>query len=407
MYTYLYSAGRYKNFKPGYHLVDIADYSVADLEKLFDVLYIVVNDSFYKVKTVISLSDYRANFANSPTFNISEWLTSQNENNLKVADIFPGDTYEHVKLERIFTYGYFHYPADVNLANDRQESLLSDAAPDIKIKHYKIDNINYGKINDYSLFTVNGAFIRAVGKKDGIYLLGAGLDYIAKKNDVRIGALNFEKLGKVKTIPITEDLLIEEEFDTGKRFVCQLDNIKNKTIFLVINGQLMVDTDTVYRINENHVTINLNSFDVAHHYLNYKEYTRTPKLSNLSKFDIYKKQALLSHNSFFVVIDNPTVGVDVSPLTTFHYPSVFHSFETFQHPLVLDNGMFPVPYIKTYGRKQRLLNHDLRVYRKYPFMSSGALGGNVLINEKVNQGDPGILSNGWVVKIHGLSIKDL
>lgn len=404
MYTYKYSVGRYKNYRPGYHIVDISDYSVADLEKLFDILYIVVNDGFYKVDISISLEDYRFSFALNPAMDIAGWLALQN-GNLKSAQVFPGNIYQYVKLERIFTYGFFHYPADLNLANDRQDDLFSDAAPDIRVKHYLVDNVDYGKINDYSLFTINGVFMRSISRTDGIYLKGAGLDYIKHKHDLRIGAMNFEKLGKVKTVPITTDLLLEETIDGNIRWSCELDNIVGKTIYVVVNGQLLVDDTIVYRIAENRVAIDLGSFDVAHHYLNYKEYTHTPKLTVLSNFEGYKRQALTAHNSFFVIVDNPSLGIDIVPLTTFHYPNALHSMDTFQHPVVLDNGMFPTPYIRSYGIKQRLLNHDLRVYNKYPFMSAGALGGNVLLNDAVNQGDPGTLSKGYMFKIHGVDLK--
>lgn len=407
MYTYKYSVGRYKNFRPGYHIVDIADYSVADLEKLFDILYIVVKDDFYKTDISISLEEYRFSFATSPTMTIGEWLTSQNENNLKSAGVFPGDTYQYAKLERVFTYGYFHYPADLNLANDRQDRLLSDAAPDVRIAHYKYTNVDYAKINDYALFTVNGVFMRGIARSDGIYLKGAGHDYIAHRQDLRIGALNFEKLGKVRTVPMDQATLIEETFDMGTRWSFKLDDIMHKTVYAVVNGQLLVDPGMVYRVADDQVALNLTAFDAARHYLNYKEYTRTPKLSLFSKFETYKREALLAHNSFFVIIDNPTLGIDVEPTTTFAYPNVLHTTERFAHPVVLDNGMFPTPYVRTYGIKQRLLNHDLRVYNKYPFMSAGALGGNTLINAAVNQGNPGRLSKGWLFKIHGLELKAL
>lgn len=405
MYTYKYSAGRYKNYRPGYHLVDIKGYSVADLEKLFDILYIVVNDSMYNVDISISLEDYKLAFASNPDLDIVGWLATQSENNLKVAEIFPGDSYKYARLERIFTYGYFHYPADLNLANDRQEDLLADSAPDIRIAHYRYQNIDYSKINSYSLFNVNGTFVRSVARKDGIYLMGVGKDYIANRNDIRVGAINFEKLGKVETIAITNDNLTEVEMDYGKRWEMKLSNLKDKTIYLVVNGQLLVDQGIVYRVADDRVAIDLTSFDVAHHYLNYKKYTRTPKLTNLTKFDTYKRQALTMHNSFIVLIDNPSLGVEVTPLTTFHFPNALHTEDRFQHPIVLDSGLFPVPYVKTYGIRQRLLTHDLRVYNKYPFMTTGTLDGTVLMNPAVNQGNPGRLSKGWMFKIHGLQLR--
>lgn len=407
MYTYKYSVGRYKNYRPGYHVVDINGYSVADLDKAFDILYIVINDSmFNNAEICIRLDDYKNEFAKNPTLDINKWLETQNGKNLIKSDIIPSKEQKYVKLERVFTHGYFHYPADLNLANDRQEDLLSTSAPDIRLAHYRYQNIDYGKINDYSLFTVNGVFQRGVARKDGIYMLGAGRDFIEKKNDVRIGALNFQMVGKLKTYPITKKDLIAADTEANKRWMVKLPvNLENKTIWLVVNGQLIVDQELVYRINDNYVMINLNSFDVPNHFLAFGKYTRTPKLVNLTKFDAYKEEALVADNSFIVLIDNPSVGVDVIPLTTFHYPNALHTEERFQHPVLLDNGMFPVPYIRSYGIKQRLLNHDLRVRYKYPFQTTGTGDGNVILNDAINQGDPGSLNCGYHFRIHALNLR--
>lgn len=405
MYTYKYSVGRYRNYRPGYHIVDIADYSVADLEKLFDLLYIVIDDSMFKDKVCITLQDYRLDFAKNPTLTIQKWLDTKVNDVLTLSDVMPGDKYRYVKLERIFTYGYFHYPANINLANDRQDLLTSDGAPDIRIEQYRYQNIDYNHINDYALFQVNGVFTRSVGRKDGIYLLGAGLDYIKNRKDLRIGALNFQKIGKIKTIPITKDILQEVSTTSNKRWEIKVtDDLSAKTIYVVVNGQLLVDNSITYKVADNRIAIDLTSFDVIHHYFNYQHYTRTPKLTNLTKFDTYKQQALLADNSFIVLIDNPSVGVDVSPMTTFHYPTVLHTEEKFQHPLVVDNGMFPVPYIRTYGIGQRLWSHDLRIYNKYPTLTTGTLDGNVVPNDTVNPGNPGALMKGWMFKIHAVDL---
>lgn len=405
MYTYKRSAGRYKYGTPGYHIVDISDYAVADLEKLFDILYIVVDDSMFSTESCISLEDYKLDFAKYPQLNINQWLATKENENLKLTNVLPGEKYEYVKLERIFTHGYFHYPADLNLANDRQELLLSDSAPDVRVAHYHYQNIDYNRINDYSLWTINGVFTRGVARKDGVYLLGAGKDYIANRNDLRIGALNFQKLGKVKTYPITGKL-DEIDLPSGKRWQYTFDkDIANKAVYLVVNGQLLVDDTIVYRVADDRVMIDLTSFDVIHHYLNYKKYTRTPKLTNLTKFDNYKKQALNQENSFLVVVDNPSLGIEVVPMTTFHYPNDLHTEERFQHPVVLENGLFPVPYIRSYGIRQRLLSHDLRVYNFYPFMSNGTLGGQQHFDPLINQGNPGRLPKGYLFKIHGVQLR--
>lgn len=406
MYTYKRSVGRYKNYTPGYHFIDINRVAVSDLEKLFDILYIVVEDSLFNKELCISLEDYKLSFSQHPDQDINAWLNDRPQEVLKQTKVIPGDRYRFVKLERIFTYGYFHYPADLNLANDRQDQLLSNSAPDVRVAHYRYVNVDYNKINDHSLWTVNGVFTLGVARKDGVYLKSAGLDYIQNKNDLRIGALNFQKLGKLKTIPIDQKKLLE--IAVGSNIGWEYDlgiDLRSKTVYLVVNGQLLVDEEFVNKVSDTRVRIDLNSFDVAHHYLNYKKYTRVPRLTNLTKFDNYKREALKKDNTFIIVIDNPTLGVDVSPMTTFLYPNALHTEETFQHPVLLDNGMFPVPYIRTYGIRQRLLNHDLRVYNYYPFMSSGTIGNPGVFEPTVNQGNPGKLNKGYLFKIHGIELK--
>lgn len=407
MYTYKYSVGRYKNYRPGYHIVDISEYSVADLPKLFDILYIVVHDSMFKDNVSISMEDYKLDFAKTPTLTIQQWLDTKSSDVLTLADVMPGDKYSYVKQERLFTSGYFHYPADYNLAKDRQELLTSDSAPDVRVAQYMYQNIDYKNINDHALFQVNGIFYRSLSRDNGVYLLGAGLDYIQNKKDLRIGAFNFEKLGAVKTVQLTTDNLEEIQTTSTKRWEVKLtkEQIDGKTVYLVVNGQLLVDPEIIYRVNDDRLTIDLSAFDVVHHHFNYGRYTRTPKLTNLTKFDVYKKQALTMHNSFVVLIDNPSVGIEVSPMTAFMYPTVLHTEERFQHPLLVDSGMFPVPYIRSYGRGQRLWYHDHRIYNYYPMLTTGTLDGNVVPNGAINQGNPGRLMRGWMFKVHGVQLR--
>lgn len=408
MYKYLYAVGRYKGHMPGFHVVDISRNRVGDLEKLYSILYIVVRDEMLHTDISLLLDDHRLSFSNTPGSSIQEWLTSQANVPLKQAKVKPGKDPLYVKLERIFTNGYFHYPGDVNLTKDRQSELFADSAPDLLVKHYKYSSgIDYRKISDYSLFTVNGVFYRSFGRSDGVYLLGCGFDYIKNRQDLRVGALNFEKLGKITTIPITNDNLIEQDGTGPKRYRIKVTetSLDNKTVWIVINGQLIVDTEMLYRVSNDHMAISPTAFDAMSHYQTYREYCRTPILTDMSKFDKYKKEALLMHNSFLVVIDNPTLGVETIPLANHLYPNVLHTETRFQHPIVLDNGLFPLPYMKSYGIGQRLLNFDLRVVRKYPIQTNGTLGDQRLNDLTVNQGDPGHLAKGFFFKIHGVKFE--
>lgn len=409
MYKYLYGVGRRKDYQPGFRVVDIDRFYIKDLGKVFTSLYIVIEDSLYKTKFAIELDTYRLEFENNLTMNIQEWLDTKSQVVLKKAPVTPGNVHKYVKAERLFVDGYFHYPADLNLAKDRQNDLLADTAPDIRIRHYAYDSgVDYRKQVEYSLFVSNGVFYRAVGKDDGIYLVGAGSDYIYSKRDVRIGALNFQKLGKIKTIPITSDMLYKVPTNAGTRWKIKVPDEKllaGKTHWMVLNGKLVVDPDILYQVSAQELMMDPKSLDVMEHFQTYNEYERTPKLNNMTKFDTYVRDALVMHNSFLVLIDNPTLGVEVTPLTTFHYPNVLHTEERFQHPVMLENGLFPTVYPRSYGIKQRLLNHDVRIKRKYPIQTSGTLAGNNYNAMAINQGDPGHLPKGYFFKIFGVTFE--
>jgi hypothetical protein len=140
------------------------------------------------------------------------------------------------------------------------------------------------------------------------------------------------------------------------------------------------------------------------HHFTYREYTRTPKLSNISKFEQYAKEALTMHNSFIVIIDNPTVGIEIEPLTTFKYPSALHTHNLFDHPVLLENGLFPVVYKRSYGIRQRLINFDLRTYREYAIQSVGKLLGNDNMTDAINLGRSGRLTKGYFFKIYGINL---
>lgn len=408
MYKYLYAVGCYNGPQPGYHNVDISQWRISDLEKAFSILYIVVRDEMLNDTAAITLDEYRISFSKTPTITIQAWLDQQSQTPLKYADVLPGEELRYAKMERLFTHGYFHFPGDINLTKDRQKDLLSDSAPDVLVKHYKyVSGINYNKQADYALFSINGVFYRGTGRVDGVYLHQAGLDYIQNRRDLRIGAMSFEKLGKLKAYPITREKLLTYPSNGEQyyKFSIPEAELNNKTVWLVVNGQLIVDPEMIYRTGPDYLTIKLTGFDAMKHFQVYREYCRTPELKDMTKIDKYKEDALCMHNSFVLTIDNPTLGVEVVPLTTMLHPNVLHTEERFQHPIVLDTGLFPVPYMRSYGIKQRLLNFDLRINRVYPIQTAGAKGEQKVNSLYVNQGNPGYLPKGYFFKIHGITMK--
>lgn len=403
MFKYKYAVGRYRNFKPGFHIVDISEYKLSEVAKYFSVLDIIIYDEFYKRNIRISLDDYFNDFIIYEG-SIIDFLRDNGNNTLKYYLDYPKDEYVYGRWESIYHKAFFIHPGNVNLSNDRQPLLTANAAPDIRIVKDDKDYSDYKKLVDYSLYLMNGCFIRGVSRKDGIYLLGAGKDYISNKQDVYVSAINFEKIGKVNTIPISKEMLNRIKEGGVNRFLIGLDKnleLNNKTIWIVFNGQLCVDEEIIQHLGSNLIQFRPEYMDVLKHHLTYKQYTRTPNWKDQSKYDKYVEDCLVMHNSFIVIIDNPTVGVDINPLTMGKWPSVGYSTDKFQHPIMLENGLFPYIYRRQYGFNYRMINFDIHHEYKPVIDSVGNMSDN-LIYSTSNKGMMGKLPDAFEFKITGL-----
>lgn len=401
MYTYLYAVGKLRSRSIGKEIIDISAYSLKSISTAFSSLTIVINDSLYDKEIAIELDVYRNEFSTREE-TIQLWLDEKVNDSLIYHTDIPSDKYKKVILENTFNKGYDFRPANINLANDRQATLESDSAPDICLYHRGYKKYDYKTVKDHSLFIINGCFVRATSREEGIYLLGAGKDYIEVKKDIRVNALNFEKIGSIKTYPITKEMITkgggEDEEIRHNVSLNVKGDLKNKTVWLVFNGQLCCDTDIVYKRSENEIVFDYRHINMLRHHYTYRDYIITPKFKNIDKIDEYVNSALLLHSSFIVVIDNPSVSVIVEPLTTFTYPNVAHTTESFNYPIVLENGLFPSVYRMTYGIKQWVLYFDLRLFKRYIFPNSDTVN-NPHLFDTINNGMSGRLPKAFFFKI--------
>lgn len=403
MYTYQYAVGRYRDYQSGFHIVDISLYKLKDLIKIFNLLDIIVYDDFYNRNVKLDLDDYLTIFSQRED-SIIDFLKDNKDNVLKYHLDFFKNEYQYARWESLYHKGFYPHPANHNLANNRESSLTSEAAIDIRLIYEGREYTDYKKLVDYSLFIMNGCFIRAYGNSDAIYLLEAGLDYQHILQDIYVSAINFEKLGKVTTIPITKEMIRRDITNSNNKYFIDLNNsldLSDKTIWLVFNGQLCVNDDIIRHIGNNTIHFSPEYMDILGHYMNYKEFTRTPAWIDQNKRDKYIEECLIMHNSFIVIIDNPTIGVDTLPLTDSLWPTSAHTNDKFEHPLMLETGLFPYVYRRSYGFSDRLINYDIRHCYNRVIESVGNLSTN-MVYDTVNTGQVGKLPKSYFFKITGL-----
>lgn len=402
MYTYQYAVGRYRYYQPGFHVIDISRIPVADLNTYFSVLDIVLYDERFKRNVKITLDDYVNTFSNDKR-TIGVFLEETNTVPLKYSLDVPKNEYVYARWESPYHSGFYPHPANINLASDKQEKLTSQSAPDIRLLRDNYTYSDYKSLSDNALFIVNGCFVRAEGISSGLYLHDVGKDYQKFKQDIYVSAINFERIGRIETIPVTKEMVRADE--QGRKYFIDISNtynLKNKTVWLVFNGQLFVDEDVVSYLGRNTLLVDAGYIDLLSHYITYSQYTRTPTWVDQSKADSYIIEAICAHNSFIVLIDNPTVGVTIKPLIRYLYPLSHQTEETFKHPIVLENGLFPYCYRRTYGIKDRIVNTDVG-HAYLPILeSTGNLSDN-FVYTGMNKGQAGRLPRAYLFEITGIT----
>lgn len=405
MYEYRYSVGRYRDSQPGYHIVDISKNKLSDLSKAYSQLDIVLYDLTYKRLVKITLDDYFTVF-NSYTKTIVDWLVANGNNTLNYSLTIPGNKYVYAEWVSLYHKGFFISPGNVNLSNDSQSKLTAESAPDIRITRDNYIYDEYKSLTDYSLYLMNGCFVRGVGKDNGIFIIGGGRDYQAVNQDIYVSAIDFSKIGKVKTIPITKAMVRRDEKNGYNKFLIDLDkneNLVGKTIWFVFNGQLVVDQEIIDHIGSNTLMFNPQYVDMMTHYITYKQYTRTPKWSLQSKRDKYVEDCMIEDNSFVVIIDNPSIGIEVSPLMMYEYPSSAFSNDKTVHPIMLENGLFPTTTRRQHGFNDRVIDFDIRHVYKPIIESVGNLNTDS-VYDTVNSGMVGKLPDAFEFKITGITL---
>lgn len=403
MYTYKYAIGRYRNYQPGFHIVDISTIAVKNLLKYFTILDIVLYDEIYNRKVTITLDDYASEFVNDDR-NINQYLEDNGNNTLEYSLEVLNNEYVYAKWESLSHKGFYPHPANINLSNDRQEKLTSQAAPDVRLLRDNYTYSEYKKLAAYALYVVNGCFVKAEGNTTGLYLRNVGKDFQHIKKDLYVSAINMEKIGKVESISITKEMVRYDGDKTGSRFFIDLSkstNLEDKTVWVVFNGQLLVDEDIVNKANKNTLYLDTSNIDLMSHHTTYSQYTRTPKWTDQSKQYNYVLDCLTADNSFVILIDNPTVGVEISPMVKFAYPINHQTEEKFNHPVMLENGLFPYCFRRTYGNEARIVNTDIG-HAYLPVIDTVGDMSDNLVYTAANKGQAGFLPRAYLFKITGI-----
>jgi hypothetical protein len=408
MYTYRRAVGINLQVPRGEELLDISAVQTKQLFALYSDLIIVVTDSFAKRDVAIDAAKYQDELGLF-VGTIQAWLNTKATVPLITSNTLPGTEYRFVTTHDIQYEWFTLLPGDARISEDRQNLLTKTSAPDIRVA--KTDNtvVDYEALVKRCLWTINGHLVRAVKGDRSVYLLNAGKHFNVDDN-VHVNSLNFNTVSTLNTYPIAAEQLEFIDHDTYRSLRVDLPvSLVGKTVWMSIGGRLYLN-DVVQVNGPKGVTIRTEKVDWFSRIFDSKELIDLTSVIDKDRQVVGKDffqteefftKLLTDPSSFFIILDNPHLYVDLQPITSYAYPFTFHTEETRRIPLMVGNGLLP-KYFTRRLINRRLLDIDIGVHKRYLNKTTGIHNEGELFHGYTNRYTPSTLLEGYLLYIRGL-----
>lgn len=301
--------------------VDITDKPLKDLFALYRKVEVPVYDFFGKPHT-LNLYDFERELRNRD-YTLSSWFVRIGERKLNLVQGHTTLNFSYVNYVPVNYHTSTVKPAKAGYHPSHEVALEDYDDLIVDIKGY---DATY--ITKYCLFSVNGFIFPSKYQNYGTRVLHAA-DAIRDSENMDAGFLNFEKVGAIKQIPITKNMITK--IDESKTWFDRItvdttEYIGNKTVGIVIGGYLHLLDDTVKVVGPNTLTVSLRNYNLRERVINsMKELDlEFMGLDQVNTGVIVKDflnednivDYLTSKYSFLVLIDNTEMAVEYEVVST-------------------------------------------------------------------------------------------
>ena len=378
MYTLISAIAKPLNGNGRWMVVSIGDISLNLLYNTYSRVIATLSNPFLTKHVAVELNSLQGQLAGLViTFN--EFLVSNANNTIVALPEIPTYTAHYAKYADAFHAGYKIRPIR------GQDAVDSPVPLHEKTRLYLTrPETDYALFGNSCLVNVNGFFHRTETGPQGIYVdEGMTSQFMSGHN--QIGILSFRELGSIRIKPI--DLLSnmlykqnERQLYKDRTYVNLQEDITNKTIMLVLGGYLHVlDKSTFYRVSETCVCVEIGNLPLIARYYESRKYIDLSSLNlettnrndaQISVADFYKDETIQRlfalSQSFFVILDNPDIFVEKSPVGRSMLLDAFISDEKPLYPLVVGRGKI-TNYWYVHEDKQYSLHAHDTAYHNYIF----------------------------------------
>lgn len=352
MYTYIRAVAISRSTGSQWESVDIAQLRLTDLFRRYRGCVIELSNPVLPGHVYFDILTFIEELSAS-TRTLSQFFLDIGNRTLPTVDTLPSSRIVYAKYSDAIQAGYKINP--INIGQSPIDNELFDNCDDLKITKRQPPT-DMRLLHSHCLITVNGYFHQTDADLQGneAYVID-GAKSMKKSRLNQLGILSFLDIGSLEKVQITDDMITALEVDGGLKnrahFTLNRD-LTNKTVLLVLGGYLLFQQDSIFwQTGEKSFTISINSmpflerFYESNLYLNFETLNLTSNISDSSAVnrDEFFSDAVLRRyftlsQSFFVIIDTPSLLTNKYTLHHCYMPGMFTAYQEPVSPLFVNYG---------------------------------------------------------------------
>ena len=359
MYVYEKSLVINKNLGSKWENIDISNFRLIDIFSIYRKAYITLSNYYLEQPIVVDLDTIRAENVNS-VLTLNEFFIHIGNRTLISSSVNPNIKTNYAVFSDAFRAGYKIEPQNIYTASDANLPLADKTSLRLSRPNPETDMKVFA---DHCMVSINGYFHKTDTDNKYAYVLDA-TESLFKSKQNQIGVLSFLNIGKIEQIPITANMISKQSNTVGmknKTFIKLNKDITNKTVMLVLGGYLLfIDNKSFFQINDDTFAINFGEMPLLERYFESQPYlnlkhlglpqsTDNMSLVNVEEFysDVVLTKYLTLSQSFFVVIDSPSIFTNKIYLRPSNLPGMFTAYKEPKYPFFVNNGRI-AEYWKTF-----------------------------------------------------------
>lgn len=336
----------------GYKSIDpsvVKPLKMNEVYSLYRKLYLTLEADVLVGKAYVDLDSIRTEYLNSQE-TVEDVFKNWGTASLPTIDKIRRRKVAKVNYQDAFMAGY--KVAAVN-ADSREDVYSTEELRDLKFYRDSTDmNLFYKS----AIVTVNGLCHRLDTDGTNCYAIGAAKVATHYKYS-SVGILDFEHIGKIKTIPIVKDMILPIEPDSKRVYIkLKPKELDGKVFIVSIAGYLtFYETNKVSVFNSDTICLDLFKLRILDQYLESFDILGLshlglpdPRQFHFSINDFYSAENLVKYltldQSFIIVLDTDNLHIQKEIIKHNTYPGVYTTYTKPSSPMQTSTGRLPEYY---------------------------------------------------------------